>query len=183
MSELDRGLPEWHFRERHATHVHASPERVFAAVREVTLAEMGVFRVFARLRGMRLPTDRPVLDAATNGWSWQVLADDPGRELVLGAVGQPWRLRGGDMPDDDFTTFARAGYVKMAINWRLDGAVLSTETRVLATDPASRRAFRRYWLVIRPFSGLIRRVWLRAIRRRAESSRNTESRLGDPAGG
>ena len=56
----------------------------------------------------------------------------------------------------------------MAINWRLDGTTLSTETRVLATDEASRRAFRRYWLVIRPFSGLIRRVWLRAIRQRAE---------------
>jgi hypothetical protein len=59
--------------------------------------------------------------------------------------------------------------VKMAIGWRLEGTVLSTETRVLATDAAARRRFRRYWLAIRPFSGLIRRVWLRAIKRRAEA--------------
>ena len=35
-------------------------------------------------------------------------------------------------------------------------------------DPAARRAFRRYWLVVRPFSGLTRILFLRAVRRRAE---------------
>lgn len=168
MTELDRVFPSWHFRERHAIRVDARPERVFAAVREVTLAEMGVFRVLARLRGIRAPVDRPVLEVA--GPAWSVLADEPGRELVLGAVGQPWRLRGGVSPGGDFASFDRPGYVKMAINWRLDDTLLSTETRVLATDAAARRKFRRYWLVIRPFSGLIRRVWLRAIKRRAESA-------------
>lgn len=168
MTLLDTHVPEWDFRERHVTRVNASPERVFAAVREVTLAEMGVFRVLAWLRGIRVPVDRPVLEVASTTWS--VLADEPGRELVLGAVGQPWRLRGGNNPGGDFATFNRPGYAKMAINWRLEGTTLSTETRVLATDAAARRKFRRYWLVIRPFSGLIRRVWLRAIRRRAERS-------------
>jgi hypothetical protein len=40
---------------------------------------------------------------------------------------------------------------------------LSTETRVLALDGKSRLAFRIYWLVIGPFSALIRRRWLRAV--------------------
>lgn len=160
MNELDRVFPQWDFRERHATRVDAPPERVFAAVRQVTLEEMPIFRVLARLRGMRVPPDRPVLELATPAWS--VLADEPGRELVLGATGQPWKVRGGSGADPS--------HVKIAINWRLDGTALSTETRVLATDAAARRKFRRYWLVIRPFSGLIRRVWLRAIRRRAEAA-------------
>ena len=46
---------------------------------------------------------------------------------------------------------------------------LSTETRVHVAEPAARRAFRRYWFVIKPFSGLIRILFLRAVRRRAES--------------
>ena len=169
MSGLDSVLPEWHFRERHARRVDAPPEHVFAAVREVTLAEMGVFRVLGWLRGIRVAADRPFFEVALAG-GWEVLAEEAGRELVLGAIGQPWRLRGGDRSDGDFAKFDRPGYAKLAIDWRLEGGVLSTETRVFLTDEESRRKFRRYWLVIRPWSGLIRRVWLRAIDRRAQRS-------------
>jgi hypothetical protein len=100
-----------------------------------------------------------------------VLAEEPGRELVLGTIGQPWRLRGGNNPRGDFAALDRPGYAKLAIDWRLEDGVLSTETRVFLTDEESRRKFRRYWLLIRPWSGLIRRMWLRAIARRAEGRR------------
>jgi hypothetical protein len=43
-----------------------------------------------------------------------------------------------------------------------------TETRILCADPASLRAFRCYWLVVRPFSGLLRRLMLHALRKSAE---------------
>ena len=42
------------------------------------------------------------------------------------------------------------------------GALLATETRVAAVDADARRAFRRYWLVGGPCSGLIRRRGLAA---------------------
>jgi hypothetical protein len=48
------------------------------------------------------------------------------------------------------------------------GARLETETRVFLTDAAARRRFDAYWIVVRPFSGLIRRRWLRAAKHRAE---------------
>jgi hypothetical protein len=44
---------------------------------------------------------------------------------------------------------------------------LYTETRVRALGPAARRRFRLYWLLIRPFSGLLRRSMLRGIAARA----------------
>jgi hypothetical protein len=46
-----------------------------------------------------------------------------------------------------------------------NGTLLSTETRVHAPAPRARRAFRLYWLVVGPFSALIRRRWLRAAAR------------------
>lgn len=46
---------------------------------------------------------------------------------------------------------------------------LLTETRISGTDVASTRSFRVYWMVIGPFSGLIRRETLHAIARDAES--------------
>lgn len=169
MSLLDDVLQEWHFRERHRRHVHADPLRVFAALRQLTLAETPVAAVLVRLRGVRPERDLPIFDEMRRA-GFEVVAEEPGRELVFAAVGQPWKVRGGERRRGlDFRTFAEPGFAKMAFNFRLDGPTLSTETRVLLTDERSRRAFRRYWLVIRPFSGLIRRAWLRAIARRAEA--------------
>ena len=58
----------------------------------------------------------------------------------------------------------------MAMSFRYDprgiGTRITTETRVLATDAVSRRAFARYWVPVRAGSGLIRRAVLRAIARR-----------------
>ena len=42
-------------------------------------------------------------------------------------------------------------------------------TRVCAADPQAVRAFAAYWRVIYPGSALIRIMWLRAIRLRAEA--------------
>lgn len=96
-------------------------------------------------------------------------------ELVVAALGRPWaprgrrppRLAGQADPAGFFTRFAEPGWAKMAVNFRAGAGELTTETRVLLTGQRSRRAFRRYWLLIRPFSGLIRRQWLAAIARRA----------------
>jgi len=64
------------------------------------------------------------------------------------------------------------GYAKATMNFLIteseSGCVVTTETRVHATDARSRRRFGMYWLAIYPGSALIRRMWLRAIKRRAE---------------
>jgi hypothetical protein len=164
---LSEVLPEYDFRERHARRVDAPPERVFAAVRELSADDTPVVRFLFRLRGLRGDATRPIFDQMTR-FGFEVVAEEPGRELVVAAIGQPWKLRGGGRPRGvDFRTFSEPGYAKMALNYRLENGVLTTETRVRLTDADARRSFRRYWLVVRPFSGLIRRAWLRAIVRRA----------------
>ena len=45
---------------------------------------------------------------------------------------------------------------------------LVTQTRVAASDAAAERRFAAYWRVIYPGSAFIRRMWLRAIKARAE---------------
>jgi hypothetical protein len=44
-----------------------------------------------------------------------------------------------------------------------------SETRVHTTDAAAERRFAAYWRLIYPGSAFIRRMWLEAIRQRAES--------------
>jgi hypothetical protein len=47
---------------------------------------------------------------------------------------------------------------------------LTTETRVYTAGPQVLHGFATYWRMIYPGSALIRRMWLRAIKQRAETS-------------
>jgi hypothetical protein len=92
---------------------------------------------------------------------------------VIGPDG--WSRRYADTPDA-FAVLDAPGFAKAAMNFLVEpdgrgGSLLSTETRVHATDPASRRRFAAYWRVIYPGSAIIRRSWLQAVRRRAERRR------------
>jgi hypothetical protein len=105
------------------------------------------------------------------------LEEVPGREVVFGIAGRFWRPNGDlrRLADRDaFLAFAEDGYVKGAWNLRVDPAgegttALSTETRMAYFGAGARRKFRLYWALVGPFSGLIRRALLRAVRRRAEA--------------
>jgi hypothetical protein len=154
-------LPQYHHRERHSIAVDAPAGRALAAAREVRLEDMPVVRALVRLRG--LPSRPGSLWDAMRGSSFRPRGDD-----TLVAVGRPWQLRGGMLVVDDFAAFAEPGYAKMAVDLRFVDGHLVTETRVFLTSTAAQRRFGAYWLAVRPFSGLTRRVWLRAAKRRAE---------------
>lgn len=102
------------------------------------------------------------------------LAEEPGREIVFGAIGRFWKPRGGlrRVAPDAFMAFTEPGYAKAAMIFLVQqapqGALVSTETRVVATDEASRDSFLRYWRIIGPFSGLIRTRTLALLKSRAE---------------
>lgn len=160
-------LPVFHHAERHAIRVAASPEDALAAVRDVRVGDMRLVGLLFRLRGLR----------PGNGTFWDALSAEGFRAFdadTLVAVGRPWRPRGDVRDVDDFVRFDEPGWAKLAVDLCAsphgDGALLETETRVYLTDAWARRRFAAYWLVVRPFSGLVRRLWLRAARRRAETA-------------
>jgi hypothetical protein len=182
-SELDRVLPAYDFVECHKRTIQAPPAAVYRAIWDVTLREIPVAAALFAIRSVPerllrrapLPAERnrPLVDQFFEA-GFTLLADIPEVELVAGLVTRIGRV-GELVPlagPPDFHTVQATGLVKVAMNFTIAtnaaGTVLRTETRVHAVDAGSRRAFRRYWFVVRPFSGLIRREWLRAIARRAE---------------
>jgi hypothetical protein len=184
-SPLDVLVPQADFSERHSRVIHAEPDAVYEAFKVLTPKELPASQLLmtvrslpARMAGRRgLPSqsDVPLLDQFLD-LGFVLLADVPGQVLAAGLISQMWR-RGGRtvVPADreEFLAFTEPGFVKAALMFRFidreDGTTLAeTETRVMATDIGARRGFGRYWLLIRGFSGLIRRDWLRALARRAE---------------
>ena len=179
---LDEFVPVWQFREVHVRKVHAPPERVFDAIRKVRADEILLFQTLTWIRRggqpappgiLRPGTQEPIIDVATKG-GFVILSDDAPRELVLGAiVARPGGPRIALTPNRFRQPFP-SGFALAAMSFRAipdgaDGSIVSTETRVVAHGPAVRRQFAAYWRAIYPGSALIRRMWLRAIDRRATS--------------
>src|SRR5439155_292666 len=127
-----------------------------------------------------LEHDLERLDATRSGMGYLVdggflrLGEREGREVALGLVGRFWMPSGGRVKvrPDAFRDFAEPGNAKVVWTFAVEplgtGTTrLVTETRVQCLDAASRRRFRLYWLVVRPFSGLIRHAMLGAVAREA----------------
>jgi hypothetical protein len=119
-----------------------------------------------------------------------LLGERPGQEIVFGTVVQPWKAVTDDEPAPrveagQFSAFDNPGYVKVAFNIRVEPyssgrALITTETRTAATDPTSLRRFARYWVLVGPFSALIRRLMLRIAKSDAEWVRRATPPRPDP---
>ena len=186
-TRLDEFVPAYQFHEYHSTKIAASKTQVYRAIKSVTPDEILFFRTLIWIRRFGRPAsesilnpakDQPLLDIATRT-TFISLADEPEKEIVVGTlVGAPrgWRPRSGTRPTpDDFKALHDPGFALAAMNLRMEEVipgecVVTSERRVFATDVAARRRFAAYWRVIYAGSALIRRMWLRAIRKRASAS-------------
>ncbi len=186
-TRLDEFLPNYHVSEVHATEIHGSAADVFAALKAVTAEEVFLFRTLMAMRALparlfrkrtpRLTGGAPLLDQFLRG-GFLLLAEVPDRELVVGRIGQFWKLWDGAVPSittgDEFRAFGLPGFAKAVVNFLVTGNAgggvsLRTETRVYASDPRARRKLRVYWWLISPGSAFIRLMWLKTVKRRVES--------------
>lgn len=182
MSLIEGWMAEFDFHERHDVHVAAPAERTYAAVRQMDLRSSWLVRGLFALRSLPayLAGGRgeralgTTMDTLLRS-GFVLLQEDAPREIVLGLAGRFWTPAGGVVRFDpaEFRGFGRPGMAVAAWNFTVHpegaGCRVATETRVRCTDDGARRAFRRYWRIVRPFSGLIRIQALRAIRRAAQS--------------
>jgi hypothetical protein len=140
---LDTVVPEYEVWERHSVALPVSPERALEVALASPAAPDWIVRTLLRLRGLGVPSGSLERFATTAPFR------ELGRtetELVAGILSSRLRIA------FDLRAEPHAG-----------GSLLTTETRVHALTPRARRLFRLYWLVVGPFSALIRRRWLRAI--------------------
>jgi hypothetical protein len=167
--------------ETHSIALNASREQVY---RTLWTADLGGSIAIKVLMGLRsLPafvlhrshvrprnqriTLQTIIDAG-----FGVLAEKPGEEVVLGVTGRFWRPTGNlsRFNRADFDHAVSPGLARGVWNFWVEEAaggktILSTETRVICGDTGSRRKFRVYWFFVRPFSGLIRRIMLKTVRK------------------
>jgi hypothetical protein len=142
-------LPEFDVGKRYDAAVAVSPERALDLVLAAPVAPDRVVGSLLSVRGM--PARGRSVEEYLRALEFEHLGRTPNE---WAAVHEGERL-------------------KIAIAFEAEpipgGSRLATETRVKALDERVLRRFRLYWLAIGPFSGLIRRRWLRAAQEAARA--------------
>lgn len=171
---LEHYLPRYTFAHRYKTVVRCGDiGRVYDIARDVDLSRSRVIVLLFRLRG--LPCGRWRARAFCAAMHWTELAQRRPAEFLVAY----WR--GGDgnriRRIEDAAQFCGplpGATQKVGFTFRfrqLDAkrVEIDTETRVLCIGARNRLSFLGYWLMIKPFSGLVRKEILRLIRLEAES--------------
>jgi hypothetical protein len=178
---LDRFLPQPDVSERFETTIRAPAAVVMQVAADFDMQSLPAVRAVFRLREIVLGSQRSAgrtargIVAETTGLGWGILADEPGRYVVVGARCEPWLpdVRFSAIDPSGFAAYSEPGQVKIA--WTLEAVEVAPdltrfaqETRAVATDPAARERFRRYWRWARFGIVGIRLLLLPAVRRTAE---------------
>jgi hypothetical protein len=184
---IDSDLPTYDVRDYHQVQVEAPAGTAYAVLRSFDLNRSRIVRTLFAIRSLssrllRIKSPPPPLgifleQALAAGWV--ILEKVPGRELVAGAVTQPWMpdVRFHGLATTEFVCFSRPSFTKIvgAIAARPltpEASLLSMETHILVADPASRHKFRLYWLIVCASVRLIRVIALTTAGRELERARH-----------
>lgn len=188
MTILDSWMPAYDVAARYKVGIDASAQRVYATLLTTDFRHSwlvrglmgvrllpGLFRspgaTWQRLQRPAGPPRASLTDLAHS--DFVLLEEAPPREIVLGITGRFWALTAEivRIPPEKFREPLPVGLAQAAWNFEVTavpgGAELATETRIRCADPATLRAFRRYWRLVAPGSGLIRHAILGQVRREA----------------
>lgn len=185
---LDTYLPEYHFAEKHSIKVAASNELILNAITD--LCPKDISRLFSILFSIRTLPSRmlgknefsflpnlPLLEQMKK-IGFRILATS-NNEIVFGLI-----FKNGEIEKellngtDTFSNLQGAAMEKIATNFFIEEkeskTIVRTETRIYTSDKKTKRKFALYWSIVHPGSALIRRIWLKAIKKKAESYTTVE---------
>jgi hypothetical protein len=176
---LDKYLPDYHYSEKHEIGINAPAEKIYELVHNLDVSESRIIKILFALRG--LPS-RMLNKESMQKTRFIELERIENTEMIIGLIGQFWKPNGNlqEFEPSEFLNFNKTDFLKSVWNFHLiqkspTVTVLSTETRIQCLGPYSKRRFSGYWFLIRPFSGLIRKEMLRAIKKKSERLHNAET--------
>lgn len=174
MNFQERYLSVYKFRTNHSVQINASKEKVFPLIEAAELKKSWLIRTLIGLRGMEVP--KTITLRSFSDHYFQLLEKIDNQGLVYGLVGQFWKPRGNmiEFQPSDFVSLDMPGFAKATWSINVEDlgegrTLLTTETRILTMSRRSTWFFGLYWLVVKPFSGIIRSEMLRIIKQEAES--------------
>ena len=174
VERLDHWLGKPQVRTHHRRRARTDAQTLWAAAREITLADT---RTLGRLVRWRIPGTPPDVryDDLFRRYPFTVLEEGEDY-MISGLVGRIWTLQ-RDYPRiedaEEFRSWSQPGSVRVLFaHWTEphgDGAEIVSEARVSPTDRTSALRLRALWAVVGPFHKLVGAEPLTLAVRRAES--------------
>lgn len=169
-SLIDKYMPEYTFNEFHEILVNCPIENVYQIAKDFDLSKSKTISLLFKIRG--LPTKRLNLQSLIDDIGFTNLEENCPYESLVGF----WtKTKIEKIPSyDDFVNNSISPWLKAVWNFKFEEIEtgktrISTETRVLCVVPITRLTFGLYWLIIKPFSGLIRKKMLDIIKDDSET--------------
>jgi hypothetical protein len=167
---IDKYLPEYSFREFHDIVVdNGSIEKVYAVARDFDMSKSKLISMLFKVRG--LPTGDMHALAFIAAMGFTNIEETVPAEYLVGFL-RTDRIE-PVTGHADFVANTLGASLKVVCNFSFAPlnprqVKVSTETRILCVGTRAKLAFGLYWLMVGPFSRLIRREMLKLVKLEAE---------------
>ena len=169
---IDKYVPEFDYSMANSKQIHGSKRQILSLLHDVNFNKSWLMRILFTMRGVSnqlLTLEKLIEDGL-------VVLEETEDEIIIGLIGQPWKWNGNvlSMTPDEFIAFREPNFMKIAMNFYIESLCgddiqqVITVTRIYGTNKKAKKMFSRYWMLISPFSSIIRYEMLRVIKRELE---------------
>ena len=168
---IDKYLPEYTFKEFHEIVIDGPIEETYKIAQNFDLSKSKLITILFKIRG--LPTRRMNLEGFISDMGFSKIEERFPTEHLMGfwATSKIKPIT----RYEDFINNSISAKIKVVWNFSLAELTptrtrVGTETRILCMSPMTKAVFGLYWLIIKPFSGVIRKKMLRIIKQDVETT-------------
>lgn len=167
---IDKYMEKFDFHEKHTIVISASPEKIYSEIEHVNFHDSWVIRFLFFLRG--LPKSMQNLSGFIQAGFFK-LEEKVNEEIAIAFIAS-FRKGLRQIDPSQFALYNKPKHILGVWNFSVKAikkneTLLVTETRVRYTDKWMKNLFTIYWFLIAPFSGWIRIIILRLIKKKVES--------------
>jgi hypothetical protein len=171
----DKYLRQADFSTSEFIEINAPLDKLYPVVETLNFEKSRIIYWLFKLRGIPVPESLTLRGLEKiNFVKLEVVTN---KEVIIGLIGQFWTPTGRlkRFKPEEFISFDQSDFAKSTWNFELTRVNdfktrLTTETRIFCPTPETKKKFKTYWTIIKPFSSWIRREILKAIKKQAENN-------------